>query len=68
MSKSKQIGQAGLVGWRKKVADGVAPRAAERGPFSSEDQARNVIGAVFFAIALYYVVSTIARMVRSARG
>jgi hypothetical protein len=67
MSKSKQISQAGLVGWREKVADGVAPRAAERGPFS-EDQVRNAIGAVFFAISLYYVVSTIARMVRSARG
>ena len=67
MSKSKTFGNAGLVGWRKAVADGVAPRAAERAPFS-EDQARAAIGAAFFALSLYYVVSTIARMVRSARG
>jgi hypothetical protein len=67
MTTTKQLGHAGLVGWRKKVADGVAPRAAERAPFS-EDQARAVIGAIFFALSLYYVVSTIARMVRTARG
>jgi hypothetical protein len=67
MSNSKQFGHAGLVGWRKKVADGVAPKAAERGSFS-EDDARAVIGAAFFALSLYYVVSTIARMVRTARG
>jgi hypothetical protein len=67
MSKSKQFGHAGLVGWRKAIADGVAPKAAERGPFS-EDDARAAIGALFFALSLYYVVSTIARIVRTARG
>jgi hypothetical protein len=67
MSKSKTFGHAGLVGWRKAVADGVAPRAAERGPFS-EEQARAAIGGAFFVLALVYVVGTIARMVRSARG
>ena len=67
MTKSKELGRASLVGWRKAVADGVAPRAAQRGPFS-EDQARAAIGAAFFVLSLYYVVSTIARMVRSARG
>jgi hypothetical protein len=67
MSKSKEFGHAGLVGWRKKVADGVAPRAAGRAPFS-EDDARAAIGGAFFALSLYYVVSTIARMVRTARG
>jgi hypothetical protein len=67
MSESKQLGQAGLVGWRGKIADGVAPKAAERGPFS-ESQARNAIGFAFLALSLYYVVSTIARMVRAARG
>jgi hypothetical protein len=67
MSKSKTLGQAGLVGWRKAVADGVAPRAAGRAPVS-EDQVRAAIGAAFFALSLYYVVSTIARMVRSARS
>jgi hypothetical protein len=66
MSNSKSLGQAGLVGWRKAIADGVAPRAAQRGPFS-EEQARAVIGGAFFLLSLYYVVSTVARMVREAR-
>jgi hypothetical protein len=67
MSKTKTLGHAGLVGWRKAVADGVAPRAADRAPFS-EDQLRAAIGAAFFLLSLYYVVTTVARMVRSARG
>ena len=67
MSKSQTIGQAGLVGWRKTVADRAAPPAAKRAPFS-EDQARAVIGAAFFLLSLYYVASTAARMVKSARS
>ena len=67
MPDSSSYGHAGLVGWRKAVADRAAPAAAKRAPFS-EDQARAAIGAAFFLLSLYYVVSTIARMVRSARG
>jgi hypothetical protein len=67
MTTTRQLGHAGLVGWRKKVADGVAPRAAGRAPFS-EDDARAAIGAAFFALSLYYVVSTAVRMARSARS
>jgi hypothetical protein len=67
MSKSKTLGHAGLVGWRKAVADRVAPAAAQRAPLSEED-VRAAIGAAFFLLALYYVVTTIARIVRSARS
>jgi hypothetical protein len=67
MSKSKTLGHAGLAGWRKAIADRVAPPAAKRAPFS-EDQARAAIGAAFFALSLYYVGSTIARMIKSARS
>jgi hypothetical protein len=67
MTKTKELGHAGLVGWRKAIADRVAPPAANRAPFS-EDQARAVIGAAFFALAAYYVGSTIARMIRTARS
>jgi len=66
MPNTEWIGHAGLVGWRKMVADRAAPPAAKRAPFS-EDQARAAIGAAFFALSLYYVVSTTVRIVKAAR-
>lgn len=66
MPDPHQLGQAGLVGWRKSLADRVVPPAATRAP-ASEDQLRALIGAAFFALSLYYVVSTIARMVKESR-
>jgi len=66
MPQAQQFAQAGLVGWRKAVADRVAPPAAGRAP-ASEDQVRAAIGAAFFALSLFYVISTIVRMVRTAR-
>jgi hypothetical protein len=67
MTKSKELGHAGLVGWRKAIADRVAPPAAKRAPLS-EDDARALIGALFFGLSAYYVGSTIARMIRAARS
>jgi hypothetical protein len=69
MSKTKpeHLGHAGLVGWRKTVADRVAPAAARRAPLS-EEQVRGAIGAAFFLLSAYYVVSSGARMVRAARS
>jgi hypothetical protein len=67
MPDPQQLAQAGLVGWRKTLADRVAPPAASRAP-ASEDQLRAAIGALFFALSLYYVVSTIVRMVKGARS
>ncbi len=67
MPEPQSIAQAGLVGWRKTVADRVAPRAASRAPVS-EEQVRGAIGAAFFLLSLYYVASTIARMIRSAQS
>ena len=66
MPDPQQLAQAGLVGWRKSVAHRVAPPAADRGP-ASEDQLRALIGAAFFALSLYYVVSTVVRMVKESR-
>ena len=54
-----RLGQTALVGWRDKVANAVA----ERVPIRS-DRARAAIGAVFFVLALRYVVQTIARAAR----
>jgi hypothetical protein len=66
MAQPEQLGQTGLVGWRKALADRVAPPAASKVP-ASEDQVRALIGAAFFLLSLYYVASTIARMIKSAR-
>jgi hypothetical protein len=60
-----RVGHAGLAGWRKTVADLVAPRAAERGPVS-EDQVRAFIGGAFFVLSVYYVAATIARALKDA--
>ena len=66
MPEPRTIAQASLVGWRKAVADRVAPRAASRAPVS-EEQVRAAIGAAFFLLSLYYVASTIARVIRSSK-
>jgi hypothetical protein len=66
MAKPESIAQAGLVGWRKAIADSVAPRAASRTPVS-EERLRAAIGAAFFLLSLYYVASTSARMIKSAQ-
>jgi hypothetical protein len=63
MPDTTQLGTAGLVGWRKALADRVAPPAALRAPVS-EDQVRAIVGAAFFALSLYYVISTIVRMAK----
>jgi hypothetical protein len=67
MPDSTTYGQAGLVGWRKAIADRAAPTAAKRAPIS-EEQVRAAIGGAFFVLSLYYVVSTVVRMVKSARS
>ena len=67
MSEPQNIAQASLVGWRKAIADRVAPPAARRAPVS-EDHVRAAIGAAFFLLSLYYVASTIARIIKSAQS
>jgi len=67
MPKPEHLGQAALVGWRKRLADVTAPPVANRAP-ASEDQVRAIIGGVLFAASLYYVVSTLVRVARTARG
>jgi hypothetical protein len=62
-----ELGQTGLVGWREKVAASVAGPASERTPLTDE-QVRAVIGGVFFALTLYYVVGTLRRALTTARS
>ena len=67
MPNTEQIGLQGLSGWREKVADAVAPPVAKKAP-ATEDQVRAAVGAAFFALATFYVVSTAVRMIKAARG
>ncbi|MGI8623421.1 MAG: hypothetical protein ACR2NB_08035 [Solirubrobacteraceae bacterium] len=63
MATATRVGQAGLQGWREKVADGIAEPLSDRTPLD-EDQVRAVIGSIFFALSVMYVVKTL----RSAAG
>jgi hypothetical protein len=66
MATATQAGQAGLQGWRGKVADGVAEPVSNRTPLS-EDQVRALIGGVFFVLALLYVAKTVTELIRQQR-
>ena len=61
------IAHEGLTGWRQSLADRVAPPAAKRGPVT-EDQVQAVLGATFYLLSVYYVVSTTAKMVKRLRS
>jgi hypothetical protein len=61
MATATQIGQAGLMGWREKVADGVAEPVATRTPLA-EEQVRALLGIAFFALSAMYVVKTVRQM------
>jgi hypothetical protein len=63
MATATRVGQAGLQGWREKVADGVAEPLSRRTPLD-EDQVRALIGAGFFLLAVMYIVKAL----RSAAG
>ena len=63
----EQIGHAGLTGWRQTVADKVAPPTAKRGPVT-EDQVQAVIGATFYVLSLWYVITTTAKIFRQLRS
>ncbi len=66
MATATQIGTAGLQGWRAKVGDAVADPLAQRTPLSGE-QVRAAVGALFFVLALMYVVKTVTVAARELR-
>jgi hypothetical protein len=61
-----ELGQTALVGWREKAAAGVAGPTSERTGLADE-QVRALMGALFFALAVYYVVGTLRRALTAAR-
>jgi hypothetical protein len=66
MAKMTRVGEAGLQGWRKRVADGIAQPVADRTQLS-EEQLRGLIGAVFFVLSIIYVGKTARAVVREVR-
>jgi hypothetical protein len=67
MAIATEMGQAGLQGWREKVADVVSEPVAKRAPLE-EDQVRAAIGALFFVLSVMYVFKTVTGVVRQARA
>ena len=60
------MGQAGLQGWRVKVADVVSDPVAKRAPVEA-DQVRAAIGVTFFVLSVMYVVKTVSEVTKRAR-
>ena len=67
MQSPTQIGTAGLQGWRVKAADAVAEPLAKRTPLEG-DQIRAAMGALFFVLALSYVIKTVVAVKQQVRG
>ncbi len=65
--KATELGQTALVGWREKAAAGVARPLSERTGLADE-QVRALVGALFFALALYYVIGTLRRALTATRA
>jgi hypothetical protein len=62
-----RLGQAGLKGWRETIGNRAAGVIARRTPLE-EDQARALIGAIFFALSVIYVGKTLATLSRELRS
>ena len=65
-TKIEHLGQEALAGWRGTLADKVAPKASDVAP-PTEEQIRAAIGALFYALSVYYVIATTIKMVKRAR-
>jgi hypothetical protein len=62
---ANKLGQAGLVGWRRKVGERIAEPVSRRTRLTS-DQLMAVVGAVFLVLELRRFIQ-IARAAREAR-
>lgn len=59
---AKRLGDATLHGWRESVSNKIARRAP-----MADDVARAVLGALWFAVSLGYVVRTLRALRRELR-
>lgn len=53
--EAARLGEAGLQGWRGRLADRVAPAVSRRTSFDV-DQVRRAIGGLFLGLTLLYLV------------
>ncbi len=58
---TKQVGLAGLRGWRSSVADAVA-RPVSRRSSIGEDHIRSVVGAAFLILSLLYIAGALREL------
>jgi hypothetical protein len=63
---ASELGHTALVGWREKVAASVAGPVSGRTGLADE-QVRALMGALFFGLAVYYVVGTVRRALTATR-
>ncbi len=63
MGAGANLGEAGLQGWRTRVADRVAPSVSRRTSFDV-DQVRWAIGAVFLCLSVLYLVKAARELAR----
>jgi len=57
----EELGRSALVGWRKPVAEKLAQPLESKTSLSG-DQARALLGVVFFVLSVVYVAGTVKRL------
>jgi hypothetical protein len=60
---ARQLAEAGLQGWRGRVADRVAPAVARRTSLDLDD-ARRAVGGLFLALAVLYLLKAARDLTR----
>jgi hypothetical protein len=65
--KANELGEAGLHGWKGRVAERAADVADRKTP-ASRDAVRAVLGFALFTTSLVYVLRTIAELARRSRA
>ncbi|MEZ5101250.1 MAG: hypothetical protein R3C15_15900 [Thermoleophilia bacterium] len=61
-----RVGEAGLAGWRQRVADTVAGPVSQRTPLEA-DRVRALVGLAFLVLAVLYVVRALGEAQRAVR-
>jgi hypothetical protein len=61
--KVKEVGHAGLHGWRERIADRTARSVSKRTP-ASEETLRALIGLGFLAASIYSLTRTARELLR----
>jgi hypothetical protein len=60
---ARQVGQAGLRGWRGQVADRVAPAVARHTSLDAE-QVRTAVGGLFVVLSTLYLAKVLRDLLR----